>query len=594
MIKYAFTLFMLFTSTFCFSIEWSDKRDKLRSVYKFRSNSDQLEVVKLYYDRSAEYVTYRIDNNESYLVNRSFGKYELNSKVLILNGFDDSRLNATFFKDDQGKLFEKKMDRILNKDNYVMRIANRKNYQAPFYIHPYSREIIQNDEFKDHVNLNSFFNYQTRSSINDKERFEIILSFIMDRVKVTNDDKREPDDLSHLLFGKNRTIGSSKIAKIMHAAFQDVGLNSHIISGKYKSGSNGEYLLHNWLGLEFNQKIHLYDPALGDQWMDVDPAVFIYSHLPFDDSYQLLIDPICEFEFMNLPYLKPNSRSAQFFDFLPNTAEVEVKDKFQVLLNTSFSVLSVLFKEGDGFKSIDDYEMVSSGGKTLLTIPIKDVEQNVVVIVDNSLEIQYNVINNGNQNSIISDYYAENQLRSRQNVQNKGGRFEIKEVGTSAFSQAQKDWYRYSGLTQMNIDHPLIQKAIQFYGIKDIPGNSDNATIVKFFKETGHDDIASDEFSWCSVFISYCAKELDLSYPRLATARSWLKLGRKTTRPKPGDIVVFWRETKNSWKGHVGIFLGFTPDKKEVITLGGNQDDAVVIKPYPKSQVLGYRKVLGY
>ena len=68
--------------------------------------------------------------------------------------------------------------------------------------------------------------------------------------------------------------------------------------------------------------------------------------------------------------------------------------------------------------------------------------------------------------------------------------------------------------------------------------------------------------------------------------------GVKVNQPNPGDLVIFWRDSPNSWKGHVGIFLGFDEETKTVITLGGNQDDRVKIKKYPINQVLGYRSVL--
>jgi hypothetical protein len=54
---------------------------------------------------------------------------------------------------------------------------------------------------------------------------------------------------------------------------------------------------------------------------------------------------------------------------------------------------------------------------------------------------------------------------------------------------------------------------------------------------------------------------------------------------------VFWREKKNSWQGHVSIFINEDPLGHQVFCLGGNQNDKVTLKAYPSEQVLGYRRL---
>jgi peptidoglycan hydrolase-like protein with peptidoglycan-binding domain len=68
-------------------------------------------------------------------------------------------------------------------------------------------------------------------------------------------------------------------------------------------------------------------------------------------------------------------------------------------------------------------------------------------------------------------------------------------------------------------------------------------------------------------------------------------VGTKVTNPEPGDVVVYWRESINSWKGHVGIFMGFSKDGSLVYTLGGNQGNAVSISAYKADEVLGFRRL---
>ena len=55
--------------------------------------------------------------------------------------------------------------------------------------------------------------------------------------------------------------------------------------------------------------------------------------------------------------------------------------------------------------------------------------------------------------------------------------------------------------------------------------------------------------------------------------------------------MVYWRESISSWKGHVGIFLGFSKDGTRVYTLGGNQGNAVSISAYSTTEVLDFRRL---
>lgn len=128
-------------------------------------------------------------------------------------------------------------------------------------------------------------------------------------------------------------------------------------------------------------------------------------------------------------------------------------------------------------------------------------------------------------------------------------------------------------------------------GIKEIKGEIDNPEIVKFAQETEITSITDDETPWCSTFVNWCAKESSLPMSFKANARSWMNVGVSTDSPEPGDIVVFWRESIHSWKGHVGIFVGFNSDASRVFCLGGNQSNAVTITDYDRKKVLGFRRL---
>ena len=140
----------------------------------------------------------------------------------------------------------------------------------------------------------------------------------------------------------------------------------------------------------------------------------------------------------------------------------------------------------------------------------------------------------------------------------------------------------------INERQEMFLNAMSFYGLKEIPGAEHNPKILEFFKDIGHEWVTDDETSWCSAFINYLALKAGLEKSGKLTARSWLKVGKKTSTPVIGrDIVIFWRVKPDSWQGHVGIYSG--EDDDHIFTLGGNQGNIVCIKPYKKYRLLGYR-----
>lgn len=132
--------------------------------------------------------------------------------------------------------------------------------------------------------------------------------------------------------------------------------------------------------------------------------------------------------------------------------------------------------------------------------------------------------------------------------------------------------------------------AFSYYGLKEIKGKADNAEITGFFDELGFDGKKmKDETAWCSAYANIVAKYSNLEYSGALNARSWLTIGEDVDFPEYGDVVVFWRESKESWKGHVAFYIN--DDADYVYVLGGNQGNQVCIKAYPKSRVLKYRRL---
>ncbi|CAM1340440.1 C40 family peptidase [Tenacibaculum amylolyticum] len=137
----------------------------------------------------------------------------------------------------------------------------------------------------------------------------------------------------------------------------------------------------------------------------------------------------------------------------------------------------------------------------------------------------------------------------------------------------------------------LIRIASREIGTTEIPGPQHNPRIVAYAKEAGFDFINDDETPWCSVFMNWVAQKAQLESTKLANARSWLNVGIIVTTPEPGDIVIFWRESPQSYQGHVGIFMGYSQDQSRIYTLGGNQSNQVSQTALSASQLLGFRRL---
>jgi uncharacterized protein (TIGR02594 family) len=95
--------------------------------------------------------------------------------------------------------------------------------------------------------------------------------------------------------------------------------------------------------------------------------------------------------------------------------------------------------------------------------------------------------------------------------------------------------------------------------------------------------------AWCASFVGHCLERAGIRSTRKLTARSYLDWGVpvETADARQGDIGVIPRGSSR-WQGHV-----FFIDRIEgqwVWGLGGNQDDAVSVKRYPVSKLLGVRR----
>jgi uncharacterized protein (TIGR02594 family) len=126
-------------------------------------------------------------------------------------------------------------------------------------------------------------------------------------------------------------------------------------------------------------------------------------------------------------------------------------------------------------------------------------------------------------------------------------------------------------------------------GQRDYPGPRHNPRVVEYFNTTSL-QANNDETSWCSAFVNWCMLQARQRGTNNAAARSWLGYGQALDNPRPGCIVVLWRQSPSSWKGHVGFFDGFDVGNR-IRLLGGNQGggvewDEVCLALFPQERVL--------
>lgn len=94
----------------------------------------------------------------------------------------------------------------------------------------------------------------------------------------------------------------------------------------------------------------------------------------------------------------------------------------------------------------------------------------------------------------------------------------------------------------------------------------------------------------CAGFVAWCLEKCGRESTNSLMARSYENWGVSTKKdPLPGDIVVFYRSTKASGKGHVGFFVGFSSEGN-ILCLGGNQNDAVNITEYGLGRMTDIRR----
>ena len=89
---------------------------------------------------------------------------------------------------------------------------------------------------------------------------------------------------------------------------------------------------------------------------------------------------------------------------------------------------------------------------------------------------------------------------------------------------------------------PWILVANHLKGVSEFAGALTNPKIDEMFRISGHGEIDDDETPWCAAFVGACLRLAGFASSGDLNARSYNGFGERLSSPRPGCIVVFWRE----------------------------------------------------
>lgn len=149
------------------------------------------------------------------------------------------------------------------------------------------------------------------------------------------------------------------------------------------------------------------------------------------------------------------------------------------------------------------------------------------------------------------------------------------------------------------IEISAFQLAQRFVGVKEVAGTASNPHILAMLR-LDQDWPKDDDVPWCSAFMNYIAWLLRLPRSKSLRARSWLLVGQPIhlEQAETGfDVAILKRGRGNQpgptvieAPGHVGLFAA--REGNNILILGGNQSDAVNLKPFSANRLLGIRRLI--
>jgi len=121
-------------------------------------------------------------------------------------------------------------------------------------------------------------------------------------------------------------------------------------------------------------------------------------------------------------------------------------------------------------------------------------------------------------------------------------------------------------------------------------GLREGSPVLNSYLQKANPNLDPKTTPWCAGFVGSVLNAGGIKGTGSLMAKSYLNYGQPVKQPSRGDIVVFndMSGSNNPSKGHVGFVDRV--ENGQVWTLGGNQDNAISLKPYSMNQVAGFRR----
>jgi len=123
---------------------------------------------------------------------------------------------------------------------------------------------------------------------------------------------------------------------------------------------------------------------------------------------------------------------------------------------------------------------------------------------------------------------------------------------------------------------PWMKEAESLLGTREVQGDRSSPIILDWANSLDL-HYPGDDVPWCGLFVAHCISSTmpeEILPQNPLGARQWERFG-DPTEPRLGAVMVFWRESRQSGKGHVGLYTG--EDQGGFRILGGNQNDRVCL-----------------
>lgn len=167
--------------------------------------------------------------------------------------------------------------------------------------------------------------------------------------------------------------------------------------------------------------------------------------------------------------------------------------------------------------------------------------------------------------------------------QRKNGLFPDAIVGPKTRAKLFKGDASASGVKPTSDD--LLPWMSEAKRVKGLHESRNHSRISRWLRSDGATVGDPAKIPWCGDF---CQTAIALSMPdepipeNPYLAANWMKFGTEC-KPQFGCVLVFWRGSPSSWKGHVGFYVGESGSHFHV--LGGNQSNAVTITKIAKNRL---------